>query len=64
MGAWFDHEGRSLRGLDHWKREEPASAAFRRMFLQAFAAAALLGLLIGVLWTLAGLWHFHVSPLF
>ncbi len=64
MSPWFDHAGRDMRSPDEWEREERAGPAFRRQFVRAFAIAAIIGLLIGIVWTVAGLWHFHVSPLF
>ncbi len=32
---------------------------FRRLFLVAFGTAAAIGLLLGVIWVVAGLLHFH-----
>jgi hypothetical protein len=64
MSPWFDHSGRDMRSLDEWEREERAGLTFRRLFVRAFAVAAVIGLLAGLLWTVAGLWHVHVSPLF
>jgi len=53
-----------MRSLDDREREETAGPTFRRLFLSAFAVAGIIGLLIGIVWTIAGLWHFHVSRLF
>jgi len=53
-----------MRTLDEREREESAGPAFRRLFLSAFAIAAIIGLLIGIVWTIAALWHFHVARLF
>jgi hypothetical protein len=53
-----------MRTRDEREREETAGPAFRRMFLSAFAIAAIIGLLLGIVWTVAGLWHVHVSRLF
>ena len=39
--------------------EEAAGPRFTRLFLMAVAVAALLGLLIGIVWVIAGLLHFH-----
>jgi len=64
MPQWFDQHGRDMRTLDEREREETASPASRRVFLNAFAIAAIIGLLLGLVWTIAALWHFHVSPLF
>lgn len=64
MAQWFDQHGRDMRTVDDRQREEAAGPAFRRLFLGAFAIAAILGALLGIIWTMAGLWHFHVSPLF
>jgi len=36
-----------------------ASRRFTRAFFIAFATAALIGLLIGVVWVIAGILHFH-----
>ena len=46
------------------EREDTAGPAFRRLFLRAFAIAAIIGLLLGIVWTIAGLWQSHVSRLF
>ena len=41
-----------------------ASPAFCRFYLRAFGIAAVLGLHLWYwLWIAAGLWHFHVHPL-
>ena len=61
MPQWFDQYGRDMRTRDEREREESAGPALRRMFLRAFAIAAIIGLLLGILWTIAGLWHAHVS---
>jgi predicted PurR-regulated permease PerM len=36
-----------------------ASKRFTRYYLTAFGIAALIGLAIGIVWTIAGLLHFH-----
>ena len=41
------------------ERENIASKRFTRYYLTAFVIAALVGLAIGVVWTIAGLLHFH-----
>jgi hypothetical protein len=41
-------------------RDGIASARFQRAYVKAFAIAALIGLLIGVVWVIAGLLNFHV----
>ena len=64
MPQWFDQYGRDMRTRDEREREETASPAFRRMFLSAFAIAAIIGLLLGIIWTIAGLWHAHMSRSF
>ena len=64
MPQWFDQYGRDMRTRDEREREETAGRGFRRLFLRAFAFAAIVGLLIGIVWTIAGLWHAHVSRLF
>ena len=64
MPQWFDQHGRDMRTRDEREREETASGAFRRLFLRAFAIAAIIGLLVGIVWTIAALWHFHVARLF
>jgi hypothetical protein len=43
-------------------RDSIASPGFIRGYAKAFAIAALIGLLIGVGWVIAGLLHFHVLP--
>jgi len=40
--------------------EEVAGPRFRRGFLMAVGIAVLLGLLVGIVWVIAGLLHFHV----
>lgn len=47
-----------------WKRDEresqtTASRGFARLYLIAFGVAALIGLLVGVFWTISGILHFH-----
>ena len=64
MPQWFDQYGRDMRTRDEREREETAGPAFRRMFLSAFAIAAIIGLLLVVVWTVAGMCHVHVSRLF
>jgi len=39
--------------------ETTASRRFTRYYLTAFVIAALVGLAIGIVWTIAGLLHFH-----
>ncbi len=39
--------------------ETLASRRFTRSYLAAFGTAALIGLPLGVMWTIAGLLHFH-----
>ncbi len=39
--------------------EATASRTFMRRYVVAFGTAALIGLLLGVIWVIAGLWHFH-----
>ena len=64
MPQWFDQHGRDMRPADEREREEAAGPGFRRLFLRAFALAAIIGLLLGIVWSIAALWHFHVSRLF
>lgn len=61
MPQWFDQHGRDMRTLDERQRDETAGPAFRRLFLVAFAIAAIVGLLAGIVWTIAGFWHSHMS---
>ena len=61
MPQWFDQYGRDMRSRDERDREDAGGPAFRRLFLLAFAVAAVTGLLLGIVWTIAGLWHAHVS---
>jgi hypothetical protein len=37
-----------------------AGPGFRRLLLVAFGTAALIGLLLGIVWIIAGLLNFHV----
>jgi hypothetical protein len=64
MNPWFDQSGRDMRSVEEWEREETAGPTFKGLFLRAFVVAAVIGLLIGIVWTIAGLWHFHGSRLF
>jgi hypothetical protein len=40
--------------------EDGAGPRFRRAFVMAFGIAALIGLLIGVGWVIAGIVYFHM----
>lgn len=44
-----------------YEREQDryAGPKFRRAYLIAFLAAALIGVVIGAIWVISGLWHFH-----
>ena len=65
MPGPFDDYGNYLDDpADVHQYDKRASPAFRRAFRGAFWIAALIGLLLGVLWTIAGWWHFHVARLF
>ena len=44
---------------DDRERDGTASKAFTRAYLIAIGVAALIGLVIGAIWTIAGLLHFH-----
>ena len=44
---------------DRRHRERAHSRRFSRFYLAAIGIAALVGLLIGIIWTIAGLLHFH-----
>ena len=48
--------------IPRYERELEAGAGprFRRMFFVAFGVAALIGLVIGLIWVIAGLLHFQV----
>ena len=61
---WFDEFGNYLRDPAELRRERPTGPAFRRLFLSAFGIAAIIGLLLGIVWTIVGLWHAHMSRLF
>ncbi len=39
--------------------DEVAGPRFTRLFLMAFAVAGAIGLVIGVVWIIAGILHFH-----
>ena len=41
------------------KVDKIASARFSKFYLTAFGIAALIGLLIGIVWVIAGILHFH-----
>ena len=47
------------RMRDEREMDTIASKRFTRYFLSAFGIAALIGLLLGVLWVIAGIFHFH-----
>jgi hypothetical protein len=64
MAGWFDDFGRYLRDPAELRHEKPTRQSFRRLFLGAFGVAAIIGLLLGIVWVIAGLWHAHVSRLF
>ena len=64
MVRWFDEFGNYLRDPAELRRERPTGPAFRRLFLSAFGIAAIIGLLLGIVWTIVGLWHAHMSRLF
>jgi hypothetical protein len=48
--------------IPRYERELEAGGGprFRRLFLMAVGTAALIGLLIGLIWVIAGLLHFQV----
>ena len=41
-------------------RDSIASPRFQKAYIKAFGIAALIGLLIGIVWVIAGLINFHV----
>ena len=47
--------------IPRYEREEQniAGRGFMRLVLTAYGVAALIGLAIGIIWTIAGLLHFH-----
>jgi hypothetical protein len=47
------------RMRDERQIETTASKRFTRYYLLAFGVAALIGLLIGTVWVIAGILHFH-----
>jgi predicted PurR-regulated permease PerM len=61
MARWFDEFGNHLRDPAELRQERRTDSAFRRLFLSAFGIAAIIGLVLGIVWTIAGLWHAHVS---
>jgi len=63
MPQGWDERARDMRSLSERQHDELMRPRFRRSYVRAFAIAAFLGLLIGLVWTVAGLWHFHVHPL-
>jgi hypothetical protein len=44
---------------DERERDRTAGPVFARWYFTAFGVAALIGLAIGVVWTIAGVLHFH-----
>ena len=48
--------------IPRYERELEAGAGprFRRIYLTAIGVAALVGLLLGIIWVIAGLLSFHV----
>ena len=49
----------ALRRRMHERPLVGAGPGFRRLFLVAVGTAAFMGLLLGILWVVAGLLHFH-----
>lgn len=47
------------RMRDEREADTIASKKFTRYFLSAFGIAALIGLVIGLIWIIAGILHFH-----
>ena len=47
------------RMRDEREIQTTASKRFTRGYLMVFGAAALIGLLAGMIWTIAGILHFH-----
>ena len=47
------------RMRDEREIQTTASKRFTRVYLIAFGTAALVGLLAGMIWTIAGILHFH-----
>ena len=47
--------------IPRYEREidEIAGPRFTRLFFMAFGTAALIGLVLGVIWVIAGILHFH-----
>lgn len=41
------------------EREQMAGPRVARFFLTAYGVAALIGLLVGIMWVIAGILHFH-----
>lgn len=64
MARWFDEFGNYLRDPAEVRHEKRTQPAFRRLFLSAFGIAAIIGLLLGIVWTIAALWHANVFRLF
>ena len=44
---------------DEREIQTTASRRFTRVYLMAFGIAALIGLVAGAIWTVAGILHFH-----
>ncbi len=66
---WFAR-GPDKRTREYWDHAAGVLApprrggpTFSRFYVTAFGVAALLGLICGLVVVLAGLWHFHVHPL-
>jgi hypothetical protein len=52
-----------MRTLDEKRHEDTAGPVFSRFFVEAFLMAARIGLVIGIIATIAALWHVHVHRL-
>ena len=63
MAQRLDEWGRDLRPLDQRQYEDTAGPTFSKFVVDAFLLAAKIGLVIGTMWTMAGLWHAHVHRL-
>ena len=57
---YWHHDSQDVDALEREHREHlPARPSLGRLLLRAYVMAALVGLVLGLIWVVAGLLHFH-----